>query len=161
MSGCDARLTRGPSRCRHPCPALDLDPYGKVYPPRMGALLIGDVAKRSGITRKALRLYESRGIIPRARRTASGYRIYPPDVLGVIRFVAQARRLGLTLSQIAEITAQRRNGDAPCAHVRAVLEQKAAELAGLLGAVRAILESWPKTQARHAAVCPHIEAKGR
>jgi DNA-binding transcriptional MerR regulator len=92
----------------------------------MDGLLIGEVAERSGIiTRKALRLYESRGIIPRARRTASGYRVYPPDVLGVLGFVARARRLGLTLSQIADITAQRRNGNAPCSHVRALLEQKA------------------------------------
>jgi len=81
-------------------------------------------------------------------------------VLGVLAFVGQARRLGLTLSEIAEIAAQRRTGAAPCVHVRALLEQKATDLAAMLGAVRVILRSWPKHQGRHAAVCPHIEAKG-
>jgi DNA-binding transcriptional MerR regulator len=126
----------------------------------MDGLLIGDVAERSGITRRALRLYESRGIIPPARRTASGYRVYPAAVLGELGFVARARRLALTLSQIAEITAQSRNGYTPCAHVRRLLEQKAADLTDLLGAIRAILDSWPETEGRHAAVCPRVEAKG-
>jgi DNA-binding transcriptional MerR regulator len=140
--------------------ALDLDAWGKVYPRLMADLLIGEVAARSGLSRKALRLYERRGILPRAHRTASGYRVYPADVLGMLRFVSQARQLGLTLAQIGQITAQRRTGTEPCAHVRALLEEKAADLADTLGAVRAILRSWPKNEGRHAAICPHIEAKG-
>src|SRR2546422_9276673 len=81
---------------------LDLDLCGKVYPRLMAddALRIGEVAARSGVTRKALRLYEARGIVPKPRRTAAGYRVYPPDVLGVLHFVTQARRLGLTLKEI-------------------------------------------------------------
>jgi MerR family transcriptional regulator, copper efflux regulator len=124
----------------------------------MADLFIGHVTERSGITRRALRLYEARGIIPRARRTASGYRVYPDDVLGLLGFVARARRLGLTLSQIAEVTAPQRNGRAPCEHVRSLLERKAADLADLLQAVRAILDAWPKNQLRHATICPR--AKG-
>jgi DNA-binding transcriptional MerR regulator len=46
-------------------------------------LLIGEVAARSGLSRKALRLYEARGILPAPRRTPSGYRVYPQDVLDV------------------------------------------------------------------------------
>lgn len=53
------------------------------------ALLIGDVAKRSGASRKAVRLYEARGILPPARRTASGYRVYSSEVLGILAFVEQ------------------------------------------------------------------------
>src|SRR5262245_52661721 len=135
-----------------------------TWPHRAGSIVepmrVGEVVQRSGVSRKALRVYEARGILPAPRRTASGYRVYPSDVLDLLRFVVRARRLGLTLSQIGEITAQRRDGSAPCAHVRALPEQKAAGLADLLNAVRAILDSGPKHQARHAAVCPHIDAKG-
>src|SRR5712664_5020749 len=91
-------------------------------------LLIGDIASRSGLSRKALRLYEARGILPPARRTPSGYRRYPADVLVLLTFVGQARRLGLTLAEIRHIVALRRSGSAPCVHVRALLKQKAAEL---------------------------------
>jgi DNA-binding transcriptional MerR regulator len=89
-------------------------------------LLIGDVAARSGLSRKALRLYEARGILSSARRTPSGYRRYPTDVLGLLAFVGQARRPGLTLAEIRHIVDLRRAGYAPCGHVRELLQQKAA-----------------------------------
>jgi len=123
-------------------------------------LLIGDVAARSGLTRKALRLYEARGILPPATRTPSGYRRYPADVLGLLAFIGQARRLGLTLAEIRHIVTLRRAGAAPCAHVRALLQQKATDLEGMLAEVRRILDSWRATNGRLAAVCPHIEGKG-
>jgi hypothetical protein len=55
------------------------------------------------------------------------YRRYPTDVLRLLTFVGQARRLGLTLSEIKHIVALRRSGSAPCVHVRTLLEQKAAD----------------------------------
>ncbi|MGH7267733.1 MAG: MerR family transcriptional regulator [Candidatus Rokuibacteriota bacterium] len=123
-------------------------------------MLIGEVAARSGLSRKALRLYEARGILPIPHRTPSGYRHYPADVLQLLAFVAQARRVGLTLAEIEHIVALRRAGSAPCVHVRALLEQKATALADMLTGVRSILQSWRSTDGREAAVCPHIEAKG-
>src|SRR2546428_2558305 len=123
-------------------------------------LLIGEVAARSGVSRKALRLYEARGILLRARRTSSGYRCYSADVLGVLAFVSQARRLGLTLSEIKHIVALRRSGAAPCVHVRTLLDQKAADLERMLAGLGEILDSWPLTHDRQAAACPHTEAKG-
>ncbi|PYM72257.1 MAG: hypothetical protein DME03_18335 [Candidatus Rokuibacteriota bacterium] len=140
---------------------LDLPPWGKAYPVLVerNDLLIGQVAARSGLSRKALRLYESRGILPPPRREPSGYRRYPPDVLRLLKFVGQARRLGLTLSEIKHIVALRRSGAAPCVHIRALVEQKAADLEGMLAGVRSILGSW-RANGRHAAICPNIEAKG-
>src|SRR5438876_4817081 len=44
-------------------------------------LLIGEVAKRSGASRKALRLYVAAGILPAPRRTQSGYRVYSREAL--------------------------------------------------------------------------------
>jgi len=52
------------------------------------------------------------------------------------------------------------SGSAPCVHIRALLEQKAADLEGMLAGVRSILGSWRSTNGRFAAICPHIEAKG-
>src|SRR5713101_7896887 len=121
-------------------------------------LLIGEVAARSGLSRKALRLYESRVILAPSGRTPSGYRRYPVDVLKLLAFVAQARRLGLTLVEIKQIV--RRAGSAPCVHVRALLEQKATDLESMLAGVRSILDSWCAASSHPAAVCPHIEAKG-
>jgi len=113
------------------------------------------------VSRKALRLYEARGNLPAVRRTPSGYRRYPADVLTLLTVVGQARRLGLTLAEIRHIVALRRSGAAPCVHVCARLEQKAADLESTLAGVRGILDSWRSTDGRHAAVCPHIEGEGR
>ena len=117
------------------------------------------MAKASGVTRKALRLYEARGILAPPRRTASGHRVYAPDVLDVLDFVRQGRRLGLTLAEIKHIISLRRSGAAPCAHVRRLLFQKEADLKALLTEVHRILTSWPLTNGLHAAICPHLERK--
>jgi MerR family copper efflux transcriptional regulator len=122
-------------------------------------LLIGEVAVQSGLSRKALRLYEARGILPPSRRTPSGYRCYPVEVLGLLAFVAQARRLGLTLAEIEQIVALRRSGSAPCVHVRTLLEQRAADLEGMLVGVRGILDAWRSTKGRHAARVRIVRAR--
>jgi MerR family transcriptional regulator, copper efflux regulator len=68
-----------------------------------GGLLIGEVAKRSGRSRKALRLYEAAGVLPPPRRTAAGYRVYGEADLHRLEFIGQAKTLGLTLAAIREL----------------------------------------------------------
>lgn len=128
-------------------------------------LLIGEVAQRSGVSRKALRLYEDAGILPAARRTASGYRVYAADTLGIVSFVRQAQRLGFTLEQIKDIVAIKRNGRCPCPHVRDLVQRKVEELDQRLtdlqvvrDGLRAMLKQWRRGTRMPAAVCPHIEA---
>jgi DNA-binding transcriptional MerR regulator len=127
-------------------------------------LLIGQVAARSGVSRKALRLYEAAGILPAPRRTASRYRVYGEDALALLAFVSQARRLGFTLAQVKEIVALKRAGQVPCPHVRDLVRRKAAELdraAADLAVMRrrlhGLLRSWRAYSGRAAQVCPHIE----
>src|SRR5436190_9031864 len=62
-------------------------------------LLIGEVARRSGVAASALRFYEDRGLI-RSERTGSGVRRYPRAVLRRIAFIVFAQRVGLTLTEI-------------------------------------------------------------
>lgn len=119
-----------------------------------------ELVARSGVSRKALRLYEARGILPPPRRTLSGYRIYDPDVLGVLDFIQRCRRLGLTLTEIKQIISLRRAGTAPCVHVRRLLMQKEADLKALLAEIHRILAAWPRTNGGPAAICPHIEGTG-
>src|SRR2546428_13141523 len=88
-------------------------------------LLIGEVAKRSGASRKALRLYEAAGILPAPPRTQSGYRGYSSEALDLLAFVRQAQRLGFTLDGIKEIVAIKRAGRAPCLHVRQLVRREA------------------------------------
>lgn len=127
-------------------------------------LLIGEVAKRSGASRKALRLYEAAGILPEPRRTLSGDRIYDNGALELLLFVRQAQRLGFTLDEIKEIVAIKRGGRRPSPHVRDLvrrkaeeLDQKLADLMQVRKGLRAFLNGWRAVRESGAAVCPHIE----
>ena len=136
-------------------------------------LLIGEVASRSGVSRKALRLYERTGILPASRRTASGYRVYGPDILATLVFVAQARRLGFHLDEIKDVVQIRRSGRCPCPHVLALVRHKVEELDRTLAdltEVRRGLQELLRPSSRsarrgEAAVCHHLErlqiVKGR
>src|SRR5258705_68749 len=111
-------------------------------------LLIGQVAAKSGISRKALRLYEKAGILPPARRTGSGYRVYGPETLPLLGFVTQARRLGFRLDEIKRIVALKRSGRTPCKHVLDLvhlklenIEQALTDLAEVRGQLRGLLGS--------------------
>jgi len=145
---------------------LDLDPGGRVYAPGVGrnGLFIGELAARGGTTRKALRLYETAGILPAPRRTASGYRVYDAEALRLLGFVRQAQRLGFTLGEIREIVGIKRAGRAPCPHVRDLVRRKADELDQRLqdlqqvrNGLRHLLKRWRSVPKGAAAVCPHIE----
>ena len=58
-------------------------------------LRIGDVARESGVSVKALRYYETLGLVSPSGRTEAGYRLYSDDSLDRLRFVHQAQALGL------------------------------------------------------------------
>lgn len=66
---------------------------------------IGEAARRIGVSPAALRLYERRGLLPKAIRTASGYRQYSEADLQRARLVRRARRAGLSMRQIAQALA--------------------------------------------------------
>lgn len=145
---------------------LDLAPRGQVYPRLMSGngLLIGEVAKRSGASRKALRLYEAAGILASPRRTSAGYRVYDPSALELLSFIQQAQRLGFTLDEIREIVAIKRAGRTPCPHVRDLVRRKAQELDRKLtdlmevrDGLRTLLRGWRSARQSKAIVCPHIE----
>ena len=127
-------------------------------------MLIGEVAAKRGVSRKALRRYEKAGILPPSRRTASGYRMYAPETLALLGFISQARRLGFRLDEIKRIVALKRSGQTPCKHVLDLvhlklenIEQALTDLAEVRGQLRGLLHSWKSRRYRPAAVCPCIE----
>ncbi|MFC5747315.1 MerR family DNA-binding transcriptional regulator [Actinomadura rugatobispora] len=55
---------------------------------------IGEVARRAGVSTRALRYYEQQGLIT-AERDRNGYRIYEPGTVPLVRDIARLLRAGL------------------------------------------------------------------
>lgn len=91
-------------------------------------LAIGEIARRAGVSVDTVRHYESRGLIPAAERTASGYRKFRPEVVRRILEVRAAVELGFSLDELARAVAARERGAPPCRTVRELLVVKRVEL---------------------------------
>src|SRR2546430_14410938 len=58
------------------------------------------------------------------RRSANGYRQYPPEALQRVQLIRRALSVGFTLDELARILNVRDRGGAPCEEVRNLAAQK-------------------------------------
>src|SRR5690349_4153019 len=63
-----------------------------------------EVARRFGVSIKALRLYERRGLLTPLRSEA-GWRTYGPDQIARLHQILALKRMGLSLVRIGEVLA--------------------------------------------------------
>jgi DNA-binding transcriptional MerR regulator len=93
-------------------------------------MTIGEFAKRSRLSAKALRLYDELGLLPPARVDEdTGYRFYEPGQLGQARLIAALRQLRVPLAEIKVIL--------PLERVQAA---------------ERVRQLWAATEAEHASV---------
>ena len=111
----------------------------------------GQLARECGISTDTLRHYEQIGVLPRPKRTASGYREYPPEAVKRVRLVRRALEIGFTLEEFAGILKVRDSGGAPCREVRALAETKLEQvisriddLRDLRDHMRNVIDNWDK-----------------
>jgi MerR family transcriptional regulator, copper efflux regulator len=128
---------------------------------------VGAAAKAIGVSAKAIRIWEAKGLLPPAGRTEAGYRLFSDDDIEILRFIGRSKTLGLTLPEIKSILDLHRQGTAPCDQVTAVLDahirdidRTIAELGELRATVAAALRGARRDQhqGRAATVCRIIES---
>ena len=64
---------------------------------------IGEASRRSGVSTKMVRHYESLGLLPGVNRTDAGYRQYTDKDVHTLRFVRRGRSLGFSMDEIAQL----------------------------------------------------------
>jgi MerR family transcriptional regulator, copper efflux regulator len=64
---------------------------------------ITQLAEVSGFPATTIRYYESAGLLPPARRSPAGYRLYDHRDVDRLRFIAHAKQLSLPLDEIKEL----------------------------------------------------------
>ena len=93
-------------------------------------MLIGEVARRAGVTRDTVRLYTRLGLIACRERVAGSrvYADYEDDVVELIRDIQVAKSLGFTLAEIRPIVVLYLAGDLTDEQQRATLAAKLADV---------------------------------
>jgi DNA-binding transcriptional MerR regulator len=124
-------------------------------------MLIGEVARRSGVSAKTLRYYEDIGLVDPPDRHPSGYRDYSDDVLDRLAFIRSAQAVGLSLGEIRGVIALRDDGQAPCGHVLDLLRARSRDVARTIAELRLLKAELERLVERAATLDPADCAPGK
>lgn len=122
---------------------------------------IGEVAKVSGVNAKLIRHYEAIGIIPKAQRSDSGYRIYKESDAHILGFVKRARSLGFSMKEIKKLVGLWKNKNRASSEVKQLarehivrLEKKILELESIRDTLKHLSQH---CHGDHRPDCPILE----
>lgn len=109
---------------------------------------IGQAAKKTGLSAKMIRYYESIDLLPVAGRTDSGYRQYSQQDLHRLTFIKRSRDLGFSLAEVSQLLALWQDRQRASADVKALaaghisaLERKISELSGLRDTLKELMDN--------------------
>lgn len=122
---------------------------------------ISALSKRTGVSSKAIRYWESLGLMPQAARTHTGYGRFGPESIQRVEFIQKSKSIGLTLSQVAKVWELVRSGRNPCPEVARWTEQKVElidQQVRLLSTLRRRLEVYRRKWSRKLP-CPRAQAE--
>ena len=74
-------------------------------------LQVGELAKNTGKTVRAIHLYENLGLIEPARRSEGRYRLFTPDAETRVRWINKLQNLGLSLPEIQALVENRASSE--------------------------------------------------
>lgn len=129
----------------------------------METFTIGHVAREAGINIETVRYYEREGLLPKATRSTSGYRLFSVNAAQRLRFIRRAQELGFSLKEIRELLALRQSPKTSCAEVRTRAQAKIADIETRIKALESMSKSLRKlTQSCNGSApiseCPILES---
>jgi Cu(I)-responsive transcriptional regulator len=111
---------------------------------------IGQLARQAGVPIDTVRYYERQHLLPTARRSAGGYRVFDPGDLTRLQFIRRAKALGFTLEEIGELLSLSDQRGQDMAQVRetavhklADIQQRITELQRMHAALEQLVDACP------------------
>jgi MerR family copper efflux transcriptional regulator len=124
-------------------------------------LRVGDLARLSGKTVRALHLYEELGLLVPVERSKGGYRLYDADSVTRVRWIAKLQEMDFSLNDIQTMARQwGQSGSAPgaMAKVERLLKEKLADTRAQVARLHT-LEAELRASLEYLRTCPTCDPK--
>jgi MerR family transcriptional regulator, redox-sensitive transcriptional activator SoxR len=118
-------------------------------------MMIGQVAKESGLAASTIRFYEQAGVLPKPIRVG-GRRQYDPSILERLAVLERAKACGFSLAETRQLFYGFREGTPPSERWRTLARRKIAELDELMVKIAATRELL-----QHPCACQDLAECGR
>ena len=113
-------------------------------------MLIGEIAKYTGLSTSRIRFYETQGLLSASRR-ANGYRTYDADTIVTLNIITCAQDAGFTLEEIRNLMPSHPSGSHDGSLVAALREK--------LVEIRAMEKRLAQTRRKLEGLVADIEAR--
>lgn len=116
---------------------------------------IGELAKRTGLSRDTIRFYERHGLILSlpSRDPGNNYRDYPDETVERLTMIVEARTAGFSVADLEKLIAHMEGGDLATFDADAFLAGKIAEVEQVVANAQRLLDILRATQ--QAIAGPH------
>jgi DNA-binding transcriptional MerR regulator len=93
-------------------------------------MLIGELSKKTGLSRDTIRFYEKKGLIeiPKKLRRENNYKEYPENILNKLNLIMKVKELGFTLQEIETFFELWGEENASCENLVYTLENKVKQI---------------------------------
>ncbi len=93
-----------------------------IYPGTESLLNIGRLSELTGCSVPTIRYYEEIGLLPEARRRASGHRMYDDSSVELLTFVRHCRDFGFPIDDIKALISISSSSERDCGETRQVAQ---------------------------------------
>ena len=107
----------------------------------MEKMTSGEIAKKAGISQKAVRLYDEKGLLKPSEYSEGNYRLYDKEALLILENIIALKQIGFSLEEIRDNLIVAKNMDIKESLNRQldIMEKKKAEIERTIGCIRGVL----------------------
>lgn len=101
-------------------------------------VVIGEAARRAGVSPRMVRHYESLGLLAPVHRTNSGYRQYSQADVHALRFIRRGRDLGFSMEEIGTLLGLWQDQSRASSQVKAIAQKHITALTERIAAMQSM-----------------------